>query len=365
MMFDSLLEPRLLYWRMSPTWPRDSRGMMRLSLLRLLAIAHEQRLDVAALIANLAEEHRGINRWRLRQLARRILGGTSLVAALEQTPPLLNDRHVLAIRFGTETGTLPATYRDLIAEGSAEWTDLPGDVRQTGRYLIAMSLAILLIASFLFTFIFPTLNHLLEEFAMNESPPTAYAWTLEIDRHIGPTVVLFGLVVLGTILTSMTFGGSWSWSRHLASSRIRWIGQRRLADLLELLSRAVEAGRPLPSVLSSLGQYHFDRSIRNRLLFARNEIEQGADVWTGLRDARLLSPAESLALAAAPNPTAQAWLMRRLAHQKQERVVAVADALRQAAQTVAILAVAAVVLLLSCACYQFLAYLVDELSGIQ
>ena len=59
----------------------------------------------------------------------------------------------------------------------------------------------------------------------------------------------------------------------------------------------MEAGRPLPAAISTLARYHFDKSVREKLLFARNEIEQGADDWTSLTESRLLTPQEASALA--------------------------------------------------------------------
>ncbi|MEQ1830333.1 MAG: hypothetical protein ABL921_30530, partial [Pirellula sp.] len=41
-------------WRLTSVWPCESRASMRESLIRMLAIAHRERLDVAPLVENLA-----------------------------------------------------------------------------------------------------------------------------------------------------------------------------------------------------------------------------------------------------------------------------------------------------------------------
>ena len=67
----------------------------------------------------------------------------------------------------------------------------------------------------------------------------------------------------------------------------------RSAEVLQRLGAVTAGGRPLPSALSTLARYHFDPAIRHKLLFARNEVEQGADLWQSLATVRLVNPAEA------------------------------------------------------------------------
>ncbi len=151
-------------WRVSTWWPSDSRTAMQRSLLRLLSVAHAERLEVTPLVANLAEEHRGTYRRRLRRLALRLADGTPLVDALEQTPEVLRDETVLAIRFANQTGTLEATYRHLVKHHDASSIRSEAIMRQTIFYLFATLLILGLLLSFLMVFIVPTLEHMLDEF---------------------------------------------------------------------------------------------------------------------------------------------------------------------------------------------------------
>ena len=82
-------------WRMVRVWIGDRREAIGLSLLRLAAIAHRERLDLAPLVRNLSLEHRGSSRRRLNSLATRLNAGSTLVDALEQSQELLSDEQVL------------------------------------------------------------------------------------------------------------------------------------------------------------------------------------------------------------------------------------------------------------------------------
>ena len=82
--------------------------------------------------------------------------------------------------------------------------------------------------------------------------------------------------------------------------------------MLQLFASAVEAGRPLPGALSTLARYHFDKHVRQKLLYARNEVEQGVEVWKSLADADVVSPEEGEALARAATASVQSWTLRRL-----------------------------------------------------
>lgn len=348
-------------WRISPFWPRDARKLMRRSLLRLLAVAHDQRLDTAMLIANLADEHRGSNRRLLLRLQRRLNDGLPLVAALEQTPEVLSDHQILAIRFGSQTGTLTATYQNLIRENELSRSNIDRNMWNSSLYLVAMTLVLVWITTFLVLFIYPTLEHIAREFKTG-TPPWPYSFVAWIHHHAAPATLLLPLLILAAsgFLWSGPLGGRLR--RRLADSRLHWVRKLRVAELLELLAQSVASGRPLSGALSTLARYHFDKNVRLRLLFVRNEVEQGANVWDSFLESDLLSVEESQALAASSSSASQAWLMRRLASRKRQQAIAFAEAATHLFQVLVVLIVAAAVLLLSGAAYQYLAHLVYIVS---
>ena len=349
-------------WRLSTWWPSDSRDSMQRSLLRLLSVAHAERLDVTPLVANFAEEHRGDYRNRLRRLALRLADGTPLVDALEQSPDVLSDEAVLAIRFATQTGTLSPTYRYLVENHDATTDRVQSNLRQTFYYSVGTLLILVLSLSFLIVFIVPTIAAVREEFLLNEigaEAPWAFRVLItacDILADYAPLWILAAVIVAWLVwsLPSRRF-----FRRFVATRWVRGIAQTRSAEILQLLSQAVEAGRPLPAAISTLARYHFDKSVREKLLFARNEIEQGADVWTSLTESRLLTPQEASALANSSSSRSRVWAMRRLADWKQNTVIRRNENVVALVQPIMTLFFAAIVLLIGTAIFGVLTEMID------
>jgi type II secretory pathway component PulF len=349
-------------WRVSTWWPGDSRDSMQRSLLRLLSIAHIERLDVAPLISNLAEEHRGSQRRRLRRLARRLSDGTPLVDALEQTPDVLRDENVLAIRFASQTGTLASTYPYLIDRFDDASSRVYSRLCQSVAYFGLTLLMMVLILSFLMVFVVPTLEMVHAEFGLAALAPWPFRLWVAACHHV---VNYWPLWILFTVGMAWLLGSSSSrrfFRRVVAARWVRDVAQARSAELLRLLSMAVEAGRPLPSALSTLARYHFDGSFRQKLLFARNEVEQGADVWTSLVEARLLTPQESEALAQSSSSKSRVWTMRRLADWKLEQLGRRSEMLAACVEPAITVVFAAIVLLIGSAMFGFLAQMIHSLA---
>jgi type II secretory pathway component PulF len=349
-------------WRVSTWWPGDSRESMQRALLRILSVAHSERLDAAVLIANLAEEHRGSRRRRLRRLARRLTDGTSMVDALEQTPDVLRDEDVLAIRFAHETGTLAATYPQMVDRFEAAPGGVYARLCQSTVYFAIVLLTMVLLLSFLMVFIVPTLNHIHAEFGVAQFAPWPFrvlVATCDFVIDYWPLWILLGIIAVWLVWSpsSRRF-----FRRAVATGWIHDIAQARSAELLRLLSTAAEAGRPLPGALSTLARHHFDRSFRQKLLFARNEVEQGADVWASLVEARLLTPQESRALAQSSSDQSRVWTMRRLADWKQEQLGRRSAAVAAFIEPGVTLILAAVVLLVCGAVFSYLAQLIHSLA---
>jgi type II secretory pathway component PulF len=338
---------------------------MQHSLLRLLSVAHRERLEVAPLISNLAEEHRGGYRRLLRRLAARLADGTPLVDALEQTPDVLPDQSLLAIRFASQTGTLAPTYEHGVENCDAAPSQARASIRQTVFYTIVTLLILILSVSFLLVFIIPVLAEMSEQLVLDEIG-LEMPWSLEAIVTAGHTVSNYApLFILGLLLIAWLI---WSPSsrrfvRGLVPTRwVRGIAQARSAEILRLLSFAVEAGRPLPAAISTLARYHYDKTVRQRLLFARNEMEQGAEVWTSLADAELLTPDEANALAGATSSQSRVWTMRRLAGSKHASVVRRSDTLVAFVQPTVTVLFAVIVLLIASGMIGFLARMIHSFA---
>ena len=112
--------------------------------------------------------------------------------------------------------------------------------------------------------------------------------------------------------------------RFNRSLRYGWLGQftqpwfgNQTADVLQNLSVVSAAGRPLASAVSTMARYHYRASVRQRLLFARNELEHGADLWDSMHRARLLSTNELHLLEAATRVGNLPWALSQLATRRR------------------------------------------------
>ena len=302
-------------WYLSTWWPGESLDSMQYSLLSLLAVAHTERLNPKPLVAALASEHRGRYRRRLRLLARRLDDKTTIVPALEKTPDALSESVVLSLRFGSQSGTLTQTYQQLVVTEKPQVDESRTMLSNARGYWVVLAGVITFLFSVLMFFVSPTFRYMYQYFGADL--PVAFK-SLQIFWELVTHYLLFVLFAC--------FAISWlAWS--YSSRRIfrRFVADRlfgrssllRSSQLLRMLSVAVEAGRPLAGSLSTLAKYHFDKNIRQRLLSARNEVEQGTPVWTSLLEAKIISHDEFQALSSQSNSRVQAWTLGRIANIKQ------------------------------------------------
>jgi type II secretory pathway component PulF len=69
-----------------------------------------------------------------------------------------------------------------------------------------------------------------------------------------------------------------------------------------------------------LARYHHDPNLRQKLLFVRNEVEQGADLWHTLRAVKLLTPAEAELMETSEKVGNRPWAIGQLAMCKRRRM---------------------------------------------
>lgn len=353
-------QPNLGYWRITRWWMGDRRSVLELSLLRLLAVAHRERLDVRPLVQHLASELRGSARRRLRQLDRQLQMRLPLIDALEQTPDVLPDEDILSLRFANSSGTLPQTYQELIHRAESRWNGTRDQVRQALEYGVGLSIAFTLVIGMLMTFVFPTFDKMFEEFGLRL--PTAARSLISVSHVVARDLPLWLLglaIAIGLVWLVRPFKRlrRWTGSRLMRSTR-----QLQRSQLLRLLALAIDAGRPLASSLSTLARYHFDRPTRLKLLVVRNDIEQGADAWHALEQSQLLLPGEAQALAETSTPRLRSWIMRRLAQQQEQAVHYRRSTVAMLAHPVIVLLFGVIVAWVAVACFSILSSMVMSLS---
>ena len=307
-------------WRVAAWWSNESQIMVQKSLLRLLLFAHQNRLELPRVVRNFANEHRGLRRLRLLILARRLGRGLPLVEAVEQTPGILDEQNVLALRFASQLGVFTDSFCDRLQAIDRDRANAVAGLRRVSMYAMAMLLVLACYLIFTGSLLSPHMIGLANEYGLRSS------W------------VDFNNVMLGNwgwcLILATSLIGFWigilflsSDARRFLRKRLRRMSHRlgltsHTAELLSLLSHAAEQGRPISGSLSTLARYHYDRLIRLQLLFIRNEVEQGAEVWNCFKDAKLITAEEAEAIRECPDSRSQGWLLRQLSETRTAGVTA-------------------------------------------
>lgn len=305
-------------WRMTRLWRSDSTYIVGLALLRLVSVANQQRLELAPLVRLLSIEHRGFTRRRLARLASLLEQGTPFIEAIEQQPELLSDQQVLELRLAHQSGTTLQVLDELIQRTSERSRETTNQVLQAVTYGLGLILAIGLILTFLTLFIAPTYKEMFEEFGLRL--PKLLIGLIGWSDSMGRNLPLIAMAI--AVLTAIVwYFRPLRWLQRWVSLRVTKSSiQLQASDLLRMLAGSIEAGRPLSGALSTLARYHFDRRAQIKLLFARNEVEQGFGIWHSLARAKLLSEQEAEAVDRASSDSLRAWLIRKMAIEKEEAV---------------------------------------------
>lgn len=290
------------------------------SLLRLILAAHEEKLtlgQLGELVAAWSEDESGRQSFRLLRLAELLQAGTPLPNAIEQVRDILSDEDVLAIRFGFQSGTLSATIRDQLDQPVSPFEYGSLRVRNLFPYLTI----VLIVSSFIVTFfmikIVPVLRQIFAEFDIQA--PSSLAWNASVSSVVANYWFVFALGLLGLwLVVFMPWPGRrvrlWFTSNFFRPAR-----DLRFASVLQNLSVAAKAGRPISGALSTLARYHFDPVLRNQLLFIRNELDHGASVWHSMGAVGLLSDPEMRALESSERVGDRVWVLQQLAQLKRRR----------------------------------------------
>ncbi len=343
----------------TPWWSADRLPLKQRALLRILKLAATERLEAAPLVASLAAEDRFRFRRRLRLLSRRLATGTLLSDALEQTPGVVSDQQQLAIRFGEQSGTLPAILTNLLEHDETTSKEVDRRLRQISFYATITLSIFVLVLSFILIKIIPSYQAIHDDFDLQMPEPLTLV--IGASRFAEEYWFLIVLAIVAMIWLVRSERSRRFFRRKLGSRILPTVAQLRSADLLNLLSVSVHSGRPLAGALSTLARYHYDALVRHKLLFVRNEIEQGADIWESMAAARLLTPSESRALNDSTSSESRAWAMKQLAKLRRGRVGGRIEMVVMLLQAVVILLLAGAVLLVALAC---LVPLFDMVSGL-
>jgi type II secretory pathway component PulF len=278
-------------------------------------VATEKNLPLAPLLEAWADDERGVQRRRVQRISALLQKGTSLSDAVEEVNGALRDADVLAIRFGVQSGTLAASLRESLHDDASR--QARPVVRWTLGYFILVASLFFLVTTFIYVKIIPAMMSILEDFSMDI--PRALKWSLGFASFVESYWWAFVMLAL-LFAWSLVSARPGRFLRDTVFSRFFGpLRNLRSAEVLEKLGVAAAAGRPMTGAISTLARYHFDPSTRRKLLFVRNEMEQGAEVWQSMASAGLLTAPEENLLHAADRVGNRPWTLRQLAASKKRR----------------------------------------------
>jgi type II secretory pathway component PulF len=298
-------------------WPFYTTAQQSRSLLRLIAVALEENLPLAPLLEQWAVDERGVQKQRLQRLVRLLNRGRSLPDALEEVRGLLNDRDILAIRFDAQSGTRTAAVRKILDEPPRGIANEVYRPRRALLYFFTVVPLGLIVIAFTQIKVIPKLIRIFSTYDIDRPP--ALSWSLQLVDFVlsywwlGPLAIFALLWILFSTHGGRAF-------RHSTLGRFFFSSNESLAaGVLQMVRVALSAGRPFPSAISTLARYHYDPSVRHKLLFVRNEVEQGADSWNSMAAAGLITSAEVRLLKTADRLNNRPWILDQLVAGKERR----------------------------------------------
>ncbi len=342
-------------------WPWFTTRGQRQSLLRLIAVATEENLPLGSLLESWAADERGLQQCRLNRLVKLLKGGTPLADAVEQIPGVLSDEEILAIRFGVQSGTLATSIREQLDATKSVSAHRTSQIRGNMLYIGTVLFVGFLVTTFIQIKIIPVFQKIFEEFNL-DIPPVLH-WSVWLANAFAAYWWLFALLLIAALL--LTFSARPG--RHLRNAFLgkffRSVRELRTADILQKLSLATQAGRPISGALSTLARYHYDPAIRHQLLYVRNEIEHGADAWQSLADVGLLTSPEVRVLNTSARVGNRPWVLQQLATGKRRRTSRRLEKLSVLALPAVILSLGAIVLFQALAIFVPLLEMISSLAA--
>jgi type II secretory pathway component PulF len=333
-------------------WPRRATWAQHKSLLRLLVAATEENLPLSPLVVAWAEDESSSQRRRILRLASLLRAGTPLADAVEEVRGVLGDEDILAIRFGAQSGTLAAAMRERLEESVPMTSNISPRLRQMMMYFGAMLVMGTFIVTFVQIKIVPEFEKIVQDFDL--PVPETLRWSALFSRFIADYWYVFLLALMAVYWLAFSSWPGRGLRRAILTRVIRPLRELHTADVLEKLGVAIDAGRPISGALSTLARYHFDPSLRHQLLYVRNEVEQGVDVWRSMATIGLLSAPEARVLETADRVGNRPWALRQIAQLKKQRTMRRLGRLSELALPAVILLFGSYVLFQALGVFEFL-----------
>lgn len=300
-------------WSLTPWLQREHPKAVQHSLLRALAIADRENLDVKQVIESLAYEHWGAHRHRLLRLARCIPENNDWLAALERYPGMVGNHALTALRVGKRSNTMDITWQELLKN------ERPVDnssLRLTrDRWMYWPFLALLaVVVGFYIRAIARAIAREFVNSSSHWSFQTLFAALEFLTDHLGTLVIVGVIVVVLSAVPSLRM-----WIVQCLAICIPWRRQAQESNqLLRHLSVLHSEERPLAESLSVLQGNHVDARSKNRLAVMCRETTANENGWQCLYKYGIMSQDEVNAVERAANASVRSWILGHLATKRRE-----------------------------------------------
>lgn len=235
------------------------------AFLWAVALAAERSIPLGPVIRTFAGPNDLVLGRRVNHLAAMIDAGVPLPEAFARSPGLVPREVMPVVRIGCETGTLGPALRRFMSKRDLNapiWHALVGKI----VYLCCLVPFFLFVMMFVISKIAPEFRYIFDDFECGDMPPMTQA-VLDVANW-GPTAHILFYAALGAtavlVYTLLRYSGWIPWNPPGVGRLLRRLDT---AAILDALSLATDAGRPLGRAIATLSSSYPQNSIRCRLEF--------------------------------------------------------------------------------------------------
>ena len=281
----------------------------QLALLRLLAVAHQQKLELIPLLCSLGMELSNFDRGRIANFSEAIQSGTPYIEALSLNDGILPKNCVTAIQIAEHNDTLSDFYAATLTYATTIRVSSHNPVESESSRIIRFTFRTLIIGlcfTWFGTSILPVFFKMTSEYGI-EIPTRLVVLTDFLEYG-------FGFFSIGVPLLFLIFTPLWlnlgrdylrTWNpMHWKKPSYSTQTENRLT--LALLNSYFQSNESNENRRSEI--------VREAIPEAAQWITKtplDSDTWQQLQNIKILSQGEVQALNLAGNTTTQSWLLRR------------------------------------------------------
>ena len=295
-------------------------SLERRSLLAVLATAASKGIPLEQAARSFADERVGsLGARAARGLAQYLEAGVPLPEALRLAGIRLPTDALVAVRVGSQTGSLPEAL-DQIARGSSDLDTALRSILEKCVYLCAVACMLLGILVFLMLKIVPVFAKMFQEFELELPAMT------QLLVYVSSLAVRYWFIPFPFwLLLMFVLGIGLLYYVGLLPRDVPGVNRLALrsdgALVMRALAWGVRRGVPLGTVLGLLAQVYPRSGIRTRLQAAGYRLQSGAHWCDSLRTENLIRPVDQAVLKSAERAGNLAWALQEMADSTLRRLI--------------------------------------------